>query len=621
MSAPQLTQFVQGQGSVSADMLNGFEQTCDYALQLRSFIGTTGNQVFARGLSAPNDGYAAPYYWDSTSSASDDGISVIAPNGAGATGRWIRILLSASVVGFLSEVFGALPETVNDRLQGEVYVSDFIPEGQQAGLRAGTSGYDCTAAANLAIAAATALGGNLDIVFPRGKYPISGSLNPITVPGVGFRGLGNNGSIISASTNGPLFTWGNGTTVVNGGGLDNIQVIYPSSPGSLAVLSYQNGASGQSFTNLRVSNIRTFLQAGSTTGSIGNSATISGLNGNVFNGGSPCFNLYAGAGLFLSNVEMFVAGVPTPANNRTSTMTVVSGTNLIQTNGFTFDTVIIGSGCIFERWWRVGNFVTSGASIVLLNVIVNQDCVCDFISDDCWHLESQAGSGGIVDVDIGGYCNSWSGRTVHVLANSNARFVDLTRIYSAFSGYETILFEGSNGAVYFSIDRARALSPNRLNTGVNGVRVTTGSHFTITDGQLGVNDAQDGSNWNGPFGLSIAADLDYFVITGNYAEGTTNPYDIPYNTTQATDRVVRNNITANYAGWQPNSGNYTFPASGFAYTYLGSTTMEVSITGVTLTSVTKNGHAVNSTFTIQPGDAFIPTYTGTMTNDWANILS
>ena len=49
MSAPALTQYVQGQGAVSADGLNTFLQTCDTIAQLRSFIGTAGIQVYVRG--------------------------------------------------------------------------------------------------------------------------------------------------------------------------------------------------------------------------------------------------------------------------------------------------------------------------------------------------------------------------------------------------------------------------------------------------------------------------------------------------------------------------------------------------------------------------------------------
>jgi len=93
MAAPALQQYQQGQGSVSADNLNTFEQTCDTVAQLRGFTGAAGMQVYLRGLAAPDDGGQGPFYWNATSTTTDDGVNVIAPGGASATtaGRWIRM--------------------------------------------------------------------------------------------------------------------------------------------------------------------------------------------------------------------------------------------------------------------------------------------------------------------------------------------------------------------------------------------------------------------------------------------------------------------------------------------------------------------------------------------------
>lgn len=91
MGAPSLTLYVQGQGSVSADGLNTFCQTCNTADELRGFIGGPGSQVYLRGLTNPGQGGQGMFWWNPAATASDDGVNIIAPTGAGTTGRWQRL--------------------------------------------------------------------------------------------------------------------------------------------------------------------------------------------------------------------------------------------------------------------------------------------------------------------------------------------------------------------------------------------------------------------------------------------------------------------------------------------------------------------------------------------------
>jgi len=91
MAAPQLTAQVQGQGSVTADMLNTLEQTCDVLDQLRAFIGLPGIQVYLRGGAAVADGLQGIFYWDASSTATDNGVNIIRPTGGAFAGRWVRL--------------------------------------------------------------------------------------------------------------------------------------------------------------------------------------------------------------------------------------------------------------------------------------------------------------------------------------------------------------------------------------------------------------------------------------------------------------------------------------------------------------------------------------------------
>lgn len=89
MTAPALARQIQGEGAVDADNFNTFEQTCDVVAELREFIGTTGMQVFLRGLEDAGDGGAGIFRWVEGGTDADDGVNVIVPNGA--DGLWLRL--------------------------------------------------------------------------------------------------------------------------------------------------------------------------------------------------------------------------------------------------------------------------------------------------------------------------------------------------------------------------------------------------------------------------------------------------------------------------------------------------------------------------------------------------
>lgn len=114
MTAPALTDYQNGVGQVSADQIDTFEQTCNTFSDLRSFVGTSGIQVFARGQSAPNDGYGGPFWWNAGSTAADDNLNVIVPQGA-AAGAWNRVTQPANTFTFNASFlvwFAGLPTTL-----------------------------------------------------------------------------------------------------------------------------------------------------------------------------------------------------------------------------------------------------------------------------------------------------------------------------------------------------------------------------------------------------------------------------------------------------------------------------------------------------------------------------
>lgn len=97
MTAPLLKVAVQGQGSIDADQLNTYQQTCNIMTDLRAFPGAPGVQVFVRGTSAVNDGGQGGFYWNAgaISPVDDNGLTTVVPTGA-ATGCWSRITVPSS---------------------------------------------------------------------------------------------------------------------------------------------------------------------------------------------------------------------------------------------------------------------------------------------------------------------------------------------------------------------------------------------------------------------------------------------------------------------------------------------------------------------------------------------
>lgn len=89
--APTLKTYLANQGSVTADNLNAFVQTCPIFANLRDLVGVNGMLVLVQGQLSPNDGLGTTFYWNSTSTATDNNLTVIAPFG-NTYGRWLQLV-------------------------------------------------------------------------------------------------------------------------------------------------------------------------------------------------------------------------------------------------------------------------------------------------------------------------------------------------------------------------------------------------------------------------------------------------------------------------------------------------------------------------------------------------
>jgi hypothetical protein len=193
MSAPQLTAYVQGQGSVSADQLDTFEQTCDTVAELRGLTGVPGLQVFVRGYNTPGDGGQGPFYWNPTSTAADNnGASVIQPTGSLGAGRWIRLGGSLQVGPYDAAAFGILP-----------------------------NGMDMEDLTQAAVNAISAAGGGM-LLFQAGTYMYASTVN--SPPNVLWAGQGIDITTLKVSGDGYQLIGQSGLSQQGYGGLRDLTV-------------------------------------------------------------------------------------------------------------------------------------------------------------------------------------------------------------------------------------------------------------------------------------------------------------------------------------------------------------------------------------------------------------
>ena len=195
MTAPQLTQYIQGQGSVSADGLNTFMQTTNLIADLRAFVGVPGIEVAVRGQTVINDGGGGFYYWNSGGTGPDDGFNTIVPFGA-ATGVWTRIVGAGSAPQSTAILSGAGTYVTPIGAKG-LWVRLIGGGGGGGGVNVGAFGNDGANGTPTVFGGTTAnngLGSNQYSVRPGG----SGGTGPSTLRLVGGQGQGGlNNSLVS----------------------------------------------------------------------------------------------------------------------------------------------------------------------------------------------------------------------------------------------------------------------------------------------------------------------------------------------------------------------------------------------------------------------------------------
>ena len=255
---------------------------------------------------------------------------------------------------------------------------------------------DDTAAFNAAIAIANSKGGNdrpnivgTTIRIPEGRYRITSPLTAVVVSSVEFVGESKASSVLLIESTGHTFTFGDSTlaNVTVGGGMSNVKLEYISPPIGTACLFNIDYAFSLTFDNLHVHNIGRLVQLGTSSSRIAGSIRFSNIQGAVYNGAFPTFDIRFGAGLFVNNVQLFVSGVLAPVHP--ASMTTVSGLTAFEGwRGF-WDTIQI-SNCLFERF-DIGFALSPSSGNVYQNIYISST-IFDYIKRWCIYAEAVTGS-------------------------------------------------------------------------------------------------------------------------------------------------------------------------------------------------------------------------------------
>lgn len=102
MAVPSNATYSNGSGVVSGDQLDTFVQGGMLVANLRVFTGLSNMTVVTLGTSTAGDGGGGEFFWNSTSTATDDGVTVIRPYGL-TVGAWLRVPQQISG-GYISNV-------------------------------------------------------------------------------------------------------------------------------------------------------------------------------------------------------------------------------------------------------------------------------------------------------------------------------------------------------------------------------------------------------------------------------------------------------------------------------------------------------------------------------------
>lgn len=470
---------------------------------------------------------------------------------------------------------------------------------------------DDTAAFNAAVAYANARGGDdyanivgTTILMEDGRYKVTEAVDPINRSGVEFVGASRQGTVILMPVGVfGVFTFGSGGTGPTpvGGGFSNVKLEYLTTPDTNSCMFVIDHAFRLQFTNHLWVNIGQAFKFGTSTSRITGGVTLDNITGSCANIASlSVFQLFAGAGLLMTNVALFVAGVLAPVHP--AVMTTAANRNVFNCLGGFWDTVL-ASNCIFERF-DYGMVVQAAATQVYQNLYFS-NCIFDYHKTTVVQLSA---AGGVVSTVMMSNCwyVSWEGPAIALTGGS----------YNDNHKFEGKVVIAGQEAVYYAVAGPKN---NRFNLEIGAVnRVTTTSNSAmwfaptatgfLVNGCSGNDDTSaSGTPWRANYGITVLADADNYLVCNNRVTGTTASYNIAANTAGSVNRRISGNVGASYAG----AAAITLSASGVATVNKTPFVVDVYLYGGTVSGIAASGVAIpnmtNGKVTLDPGKTVVVT--------------
>jgi len=573
----------------------------------------------------------------------------------------------SALVGYLAPWLGAVVRLLSARLGDVVSIKDFGAVGDGV--------TDDTAAFNLAIAYANAKGGvdraniiGTNIFLPQGRYPI-GQLNPVTVSGVQFSGPGPmGGTVLLHSFNGATFRWSGpvGDTIV-GGGLTGVHHEYLATPPASACLVEVSRANALDFSGWHFFNVACALRLGTGADAIAAGLVANTWTGGVANMDTPLIDLRYGAGFEGVGHYVFVSGVVTPPLQNATFTNASPVATMASTAGFFAGQDIIGTARVpggttvvsvdsptqitmsanatsSGTAWLSGDMTTVPGRVYIRGTVGFWDtcqisnslierfdqgiglgagsgqvyqhfCLSnvtiDYTRRHCIYGETSAG-GVINSVSSDNLCWFVSWETAALQMVGTAGTMDDWNLQGKvpISGAEALSYNVSAAKrCNFSL---AAGGVNRLQGAPAALYFVPGSKGFTAIGCTGNDDVTAlGLPFRADWGITLGADCDEYVVTGNRMSGVGGFLNwFAGNTTGSAKRQISANGDPGYAA-QQTGGIYVLPASGAAFTNTNGFAVEVIISGGTVTQIAKNGVNTGLTsgvFLIGPGETLTPTY-------------
>jgi hypothetical protein len=519
---------------------------------------------------------------------------------------------SASLITYTPPFTGSVATTVQNKLAQSVSVKDFGAVGDGV--------VDDTAAFNAAIAWANSIG-NTDrqnvigaTIYCPGRFKISGNLTAITVSGVTFVGSSKNEAsiLVTNTTQNAVFTWGDaaGANFVVGGGMQNIKIEYPSGPyDANCRVADLKLTSGVSFIDIDVERIAGFLRLGTSTGTFAAGVCVNGITGAVENVGSKFIDLRFGAGLKLTNAQIYVRGVNVPTHP--NTMTTAAGLTAIYGVTGYWDTCQV-TNCLFERFDTFLGLVPGANSSYQNFWFVNT--VADYCKSYGVYLEATPTGSVIstINFDATSWISTWESAAFYMKNSSgyldNCKIMADVPLAGTYAVYYDVNNATNNKFISMSVNGTNQVGS--VSSALNFVSGATGFEVASCTGN---NDVSYG--WSRPvYGLYVGANCNFYTVTDCAFYGATGGYQIITNTISSRDRRINGNINAtSYSPTAPAA--ISPPSSTVALENLTPFSVNYSIYGGTVTAVAVNAVTISNnvpaTVSLAPGDTITLTYSVT----------